>query len=384
MTSTEIATYRRDDGSVLGIDEIDAGDMVAPRFSIDHNKGVWRNSQTEAEYQSFTAILLGRAKQRIMWKEKLTDEADAQCRSNNFKEGFPNNNPKSAKADLFPWDRSVFPREAYPAVPERNNLTVLPCESCNFKEWVGEDKPPCKEQWTFAALVFLATPLAPEGEWVPALMTIQGTGIPSVKPYISQFIQRRAPLFTAHTTVTLRAEKKAGNDYFVPVFTSAGPSDNSQWDFYASSTESFMMFLKQDPRGYEGSGSSTIANPATQQAISPPATPAAPAAPEPEDPWAKPVGTPEDPWANSSPQGQEVVDAEIVEDVPAAPPAPNPPATPAPAAPTVAAPVAPAAPAQPAQAAPAPAAPSAPVTAPPAAPTPPAATGGAVKPPLPF
>lgn len=357
MTSTEIATYRQDNGTVLGIDEIDASDMVAPRFQIDHNKGVWRNSQTGQEYSEFTAILLCRVKQRIMWKNKLTDEADPQCRSNNFNDGFPNDNPASKSADMFPWDRSVFDKSLEVIQPARNNRVVLTCKDCNFKDWSGDDKPPCKEQWTFAALVFLATPIAPEGEWCPVLMTIQGTGIPSIRPYISQFVQRRAPLFTAQAQVSLRSEQKGGNDYFVPVFTAAGPSDSAQWGAFAEQTKTFVGFLKQDPRGYDGSTNSTVTIDAPAPAVAP--IQAAPA------PVAEPAPIQAPPVAAEPAPTNEIVDAEVVEDAPAPV---SPPPAPAPAAPTVAAPAVSTPAAQPAPAA----------STPSAAPTPAPATSSTV------
>lgn len=342
-TSTELAQYRTEAGDVVGLDEIDAGDMVSPRFAIDHNTGLWVNSQTKAAYPEFTAILLCRVKGRIMWKDKLEDKSDPQCRSNNFHLGFPNRNPKSKVADLFPWDRSVFNPDDYPPQPDHNGLSVLPCESCDFKNWHGDDKPVCKAQWTFAALIFLSTPAVPSGEWLPHLFTIQGTGIPSVKPYIAQFVGR-APLFTAMTQVTLRMDRKAGNDYYIPVFTSVGPTDERDWEIYKQRTEVFVSYLKQDPRAYERDDDD-VSTPPTAA----PAAPAIAAAPE-QPVVAETVSQPESPPA---PTG--IVDAEVVPDEPVSTPAP------APAAPAVATP----APAVPAPAAPAPATAPEPAVAPP-------------------
>lgn len=345
-TSTELAQYRTDNGNVMGLDEIDGGDMVSPRFAIDHNKGVWISSLTNAEYSAFTAILLCRVKGRIMWKDKLEDKSDPQCRSNNFHLGFPNRNPKSKPADLFRWEQSVFDPADFPPDLAHNGLSVLPCDNCDFKNWHGEDKPLCKEQWTFAALIFLATPAAPEGEWSPALLTIQGTGLSSIRPYISTFIQTSSPLFTQMTAVTLKEDKKAGNTYYIPVFSPAAATDNQDWPVYGAKCEAFVSFLKQDPRPYEREDTNTPAVAPTPEAAPQPEITAAPEPAPPAPPIAEPQAPPAPPVST-----------------PPVAPATPPPAQAAPTAPAVAAP-APASPA-PAVAAPPPAQPAAaPITAP--------------------
>lgn len=386
----ELAMYQREGGGVVGLDEIDAGDLVTPRFAIDHNKGVWVNSLNNQEYSGFTAILLCRVKQRIMWKPKLEDNSDPRCRSNNFRMGFPNVNPKSKQDDLFPWSASVFNPSDYPPDAAHNNLPVLPCDTCTFKNWENDDKPSCKEQWTFAALAFLATPANANGEWVPVLFTIQGTGLKSIRPYISEFIQRRSPLFTQMTAITLKAEQKGRNTYYIPIFSASGGTSQDSWRDYASKTEMFQGYLKQDPRNQAGTEAQENAQPQQPQAPNYPEPPAQaqPQAPQqtqqvpqqaPANP--SPPAQPEQPqnsvWEDTSQPDPQVYDAEVVDEPvanqpqPAAPAAPQMPAA-APPPPPMPAPAAPAAPAPAAQAAPAPA--PAPAAAPaqpaPAAPAP--------------
>lgn len=364
MTSNEIMPYHRPDGAIVGLEQVDAGDFITPRWAIDHNRGVWRNNQMDESegFTEVTAILLGRAKQRIMWKEKLEDEATAQCRSNNFKLGFPNVNPKSKPADLFPWEKSVFRRDDYPPDPDHNFLPVLSCDNCSFKAWEGDDKPPCKEQWTFAALFYLAGADG-AGEWIPALLTIQGTGISSIRKYISGFIQRRTALFTVMTHLSLRAERKANNTYYVPIMKNAGATDPGMWQEYAAQTGQMLDFLREDPRNYS-------AEEETNNAVDGSA-PAPQIAQQPVDPWAngsvqaesfvEPPApavtvTPPQPQYVPPPVAQPAAPVVIDQPMPAAPIAPQP-AVAAPAAPTPAPPIAP----QPA--APAPSAPIAPVPA---------------------
>lgn len=352
-TTTDLALYSRPDGTIAGLDEIDAADMAAPRLSIDHDKGVFKNSLSGTEYTSFSAILLTRVKQRIMWKEKLEEKSNPQCRSNNFHLGFPNVNPKSKQADLFPWDKSVFSPSDYPPDPQHNGLPVLPCDQCDFKNWHGDEKPPCKEQWTFALEAYLPTPAFPDGEWVPFLMTVQGTGIPSIRPYIREFITRRSPLFTQMTAVTLKQEVFLKKVYYVPVFSAAGGTDSARWPDYMGKVDSFTEYLKQDPRNVIEDTSDDEDVPNEVQSAPTPPTPQIPTQPEP------------------------VYEAEVVEPTPVQTPPPPTPAAPVVAtpAPPQAAPVQPAAPAMPAAPAAVPTAPI-PATAAPSPTTPPTVAPG--------
>lgn len=319
MTSSDVAipTTSGSDLEGLGLEDASVTDIVIPRLRIMHPEGLFQDNLSQAEYPKLTVIVLGLIKQRVKWADEVDDDDRPMCKSTDFEHGFPNIDEAVKKDKRFPWDASNFKPEDFPADKGINGLTTLPCAQCNFKEWQADRKPPtCSEQHTYPILYNV-----PDTEdWIPALFTVQRTGIKPSRNYLSAFVQSRKPMFTATTEIGLTQQSRGTVKYSIPTFKRTGNSDPDLWEEYANTFRAIRDFVKQPPRPQEDDeayaateGSSNVnaapAPAATQQA--PPAEqvdpmaapaqapsaatePAAASAPAPAAPQAQPVAADDD------------------------------------------------------------------------------------------
>jgi hypothetical protein len=355
-----VAPYNEDFGSV-GLEDVDASDMRLPRLNINHDEGRFVNSLTKEEFPALTVVVLGIVKQRILWPDKLEDNAKPRCKSPDFTHGFPNMNTTLPTKKQFPWAESNFtpanvvpveigPGEDphYPEGWSSNGYGVLPCDTCVFAKW-GKDEdgkrtpPPCNEQHTYP-LLYLEKAFHEDGteedRWVPAIWTIQRSAITNSKAYINSFAQSRSAFFTQYTTLTLRMESRGKNVYAVPEFKRIGPSDRNMWGEYAQQYRSVRQFLRMAPRPQDDDADDTPTDntntgPVAAAQPAPAAAPPAPAVvPAPAPVVAPPAPTP--------PPAPQPVAAPVPVPVPQpAAPAPVPPAAVQPPVPTPSSPVAP-------------------------------------------
>lgn len=271
----------------VGLEDIGVGDVVIPRLQIDHPKGVFRDNLSKAEYDKLTVILLGLVKQRVMFDDDVKDGDKPQCKSPDFEHGFPNMNLDGAqrKETWFPWDKSNFEPGNFPAENGLNGLVTLPCATCIFNQWDKGDwkQPPCAEQHTYPLMY------SPDnGEsWVPALLTVQKTGIKPSRQYISSFAQSKTPTFTVFTEITLQQFSRGTVTYSVPIFKRNGPTDRNEWNEYATQYRAIREFIRQPPRRSDEDDATPDVQPDTNE-NAPPAAAAAPA-PVPPPPPAQPV-----------------------------------------------------------------------------------------------
>lgn len=283
----EVANWSSDDMSGLGLEDASDTDIVIPRLNILHNKGLFQNNLTKAEWPALNVIMLGLVKQRIMWHTKVEDGDKPQCKSPNFLQGFPNSNEETKKEKRFPWAESNFNSEDFPSTQGVNGLTTLPCESCVFTQWGADRSPPkCSEQHTYPLLY--SDPADPEN-WMAAILTVQRTGIKPSRSYLSAFVQANKPMFTVYTQIGLTQASRGTVEYSVPTFKTVGPSDQNRWMEYANRFRTIRDFVKSAPRNrdeddHEGGRSRSNVNTApvsTPDAPLPSAPPvqAAPAAP---------------------------------------------------------------------------------------------------------
>lgn len=272
----------------VGLEDIGVGDVVIPRLQIDHVNGLFRDNLSKSEFKTLKVVLLGLVKQRVMFYDDLEDGDKPQCKSPDFEHGFPNMNldGKSRKETHFPWAKANFDPANFQAEQGLNGLVTLPCSTCVFKEWDKGDwkNPPCAEQHTYPLLYS-----PDEGEsWVPALFTVQKTGIKPSRTYISSFAQSKTPTFTVHTELSLQQFSRGTVTYAVPIFRRQEPTDRNSWGEYAAQYRSIRDFIRQPPRRQDEEDAPAApesnVNEAPSSAAMPdstpaPAAPAAPAAP---------------------------------------------------------------------------------------------------------
>jgi hypothetical protein len=230
----------------IGLEDIGAGDVVIPRLQILHRDAKFKNNLSGEEYEKLDVILLGLVKQRIFWDEDPDEGDRPKCKSPDFERGFPNTSEDIPKDKRFPWDLSNFNPADFPPEQGLNGLVTLPCASCIFKEWdKGNWKnPPCNEQHTYPLLY---TP--DEGEnWIPALYTVQKTGIKPSRQYISSFAQSKTAMFTVRTTLGLTLQSRGTVEWSVPTFQRGVATEREDWGYYAQQLKSIREFIRQPPR----------------------------------------------------------------------------------------------------------------------------------------
>lgn len=281
---SEVAEFDPSEFGDVGLEDIGAGDVVIPRISINHTEGRFKNNLTGEEYDTLNVVLLGMVKQRIFWSDDVEDGEQPLCKSPDFKTGFPQMKDSLPADKKFPWDDSNFALADYSA-NLINGHVALPCEKCVFSQW-GKDKngkstpPPCNEQHTYPLLY-----VDEDNNYVPALFTVQKTGIKPSRSYVSGFASSRTPLFTVHTTLGLQLQSRGSVKYSVPVFKRSDATDRSFWQDWATQARQIREFIRQPPRNTEDIADSEPdpeANvntaPAAQTVQAQPAQPAAPAA----------------------------------------------------------------------------------------------------------
>lgn len=320
---TELQPYGKYQG--LGLEDIKQSDLVTPRLSIDHKNNRFVNSLSKTEYETVKVILLSPVKQRIMWPPEVDDSPNAapQCKSTDFEIGFPNTDPKAPADKLFPWLESGFDpsgaQGAYmPELFDEIGLAALPCSSCVFKEWKN-GKTRCKEQHSYPLLI------VDDSGQMPAILTLQGSGIAPSKAYVSPFGATGQPLFTRYTTISLKQEKRGKNEYSVPVFRDGGPTDPAMHDEYAVQVPAMRDFLRRPPvrRGDSHDDETVAVTPAqavAQNVAQPVAVPVPSAVPATQHQVIEHVAAPE-PVATPAPVPVAVPPSPVPPPVPVAVPA---------------------------------------------------------------
>ena len=78
-----------DDFGDVGLEDVGVGDVIIPRLRIVHDEAVFENNLTKDRYETLDVILLGLAKQRIMWDDEVGEGDKPMCKSPDFEHGFP-------------------------------------------------------------------------------------------------------------------------------------------------------------------------------------------------------------------------------------------------------------------------------------------------------
>lgn len=237
-----------------GLEGFDQSDIVVPRLNIIHKEGQFEDSLTNERFETLErVILLGLVKQRILWPERLSESSDPKpmCKSNDHAVGFPNVDEDTKRDERFPWPLSGYNPENY----DLEGQPELACEGCKLKDWGSHPdgkKPFCAEVYTFPLLY------APSdnGQWLPAIVSFQKTGLKRTKNYLSAFARSGTPLFSCITQIGLDLNKRGDNKYSTPNFTKIGETSQRDWREYSTNFTSMRTFLQRKPRSEEDDGGS--------------------------------------------------------------------------------------------------------------------------------
>lgn len=287
MTQTDNLPMHPDDLNT-GLEDFDLARMVIPRLTIDHKKAAFVDSLTNEEYPgSMTLVILGMVKQRILWHVKPGDKGELPlCKSPDFEHGFPTDIDLLPKDKEFPWKGAVkgadsgFDANDYTPENGINGLVALPCASCQLKEWGAHplgNKPYCGEMYTFPCMY---TPKnAPEGSFVPSLLSIRSTGLKPANAYISRFVATKTPMFTVNTLIRLDVVTRGGNEFCVPAFQTTTPSDRAWWPEFAQTFRAVRETIRRAPTPSENIEDDTVTVTTATPSVAPTTAPVATAAP---------------------------------------------------------------------------------------------------------
>lgn len=271
----EIAPYNNLD---TGLEDLGVEDLRMPRLVIDHKKGVFRDSLSGAEYEKLNVITLGLVKQRVLWHATVQEEAASPlCKSTNFMVGYPTMN-KPKPSDNFPWQAAGWQPSDFQ--PDEYGRITLPCDSCRLAQW--KSHPDGKKTWCSEQH---AVPLlyGPEGT-VPsmtAIFTTQRSSIAATRTYFAGIARQNLPAYAFIARLSLSAQKRGVNIYYVPVFTALEQTSQENWPTWSENYRSIREFLQRPPALRDAEGNiidvnslaqanviqGQVAQPAPQQAV---------------------------------------------------------------------------------------------------------------------
>lgn len=228
-----------------GLDDL--GDTVLiPRLKIGHKTATFIYPSSGQEFPEIHAYILGLVRQRVLFHPKVDGNEKPMCKSPDARHGFPNLTPEDPKK-AFPW--SVAQLDPSQAPKDEQGRTQIACGSCHLKEWgshpLGE-KPYCSEQYTLA-IVFAETieELLEENGGMPALLTVQKTGIKPARTYLQTFKLKDVGAYTVVTKIGLDTKKQGDTVYCTPTFKHAGPSPQNRWLDFSNDFVGIEKFLTE-------------------------------------------------------------------------------------------------------------------------------------------
>ena len=229
-------------GGLDGLEDIEASDLVMPILSINHDDGTYVHSLSGEQKTSLKVIGLGVVKQRILWPADPGEKGVGPvCRSYDHTHGIPDQERFVTLTKKVPGNfdaRTVLSGEP------------LPCSECPLKEWGTHPKgdgPWCNEQYSVPLLIIDDD----EETETPALISFQRSQIKPVKAWISNFVGKKKPLYSAVTKLGIQMNRKGTNEYAVPTFTVVEATDMLQWPNYSQNFHSIAGFIST-PRTRSG------------------------------------------------------------------------------------------------------------------------------------
>lgn len=229
-----------------GLDDLNASDLIVPRLRIKHKLGVFENDATSEQFGEVFAVLLGLVRQRALFHHVVEENDVPMCKSPDYQSGYPNLDPPRKDAH-FPWALAQMDPNDYP--PDEEGVVTVACQNCRLKEWgthpVTAKAPYCAEQHTLPLYYADSADALLAGDFTPALLTVQKTGIAPSKRYLGIFKAKNVGAYTAITRITLSQQKRGQNDYCVPIFQTVGKTPEANWPEYSTQYAGIRMFLTE-------------------------------------------------------------------------------------------------------------------------------------------
>lgn len=217
------------ESETFGLEDFGMSDVALPRINIIGSEGVFENPLSGEKFDELNCVIVGLVRQRILWPAELGDEKSApMCQSLDFINGKPNQ-------VTFPWSAAGLKPAKSPTIA---------CESCKLKEWETHPqgrRPWCAENWHVVLMN-----IESDGGLSPAIWTVRGAGLTPARNYISSFVARQKPIFTAVTSVTLESRKKGSNRYAVPKFAKGVATDESLYPVFMDTYTASRAYLQAD------------------------------------------------------------------------------------------------------------------------------------------
>jgi hypothetical protein len=242
------------DDLYTGLEDFGVEDAVIPRLQIVHKEGLFKDNLNGSTFPKVRLIVLGMAKQRIMWHPTVDDNDKPMCRSADFETGFPTISDVP-KEKLFPWHLSGFDPSHFP--PDEDGQVQLPCASCKLKEWNTHPNgktPYCSEQWTMPVQYDGFNPETGEysGVYSLALLSLQKSSLKAIRSYLTSFSRPPVqPAFTAVCEATLTLKSRGQVDYSEPSFRIVGKTDPANYQEYSMQARDLRNYLRRAPEPVE-------------------------------------------------------------------------------------------------------------------------------------
>lgn len=236
-----VASSIDDADMMVGMEDFDVSDIILPTITIEHSKGLFKDSLSGETFTELNCVILGLVKGRVMWDKEVKEDEPPLCQSLNFEEGRP--------GEKFPWAASGFQKDI--TLPE-GAQQVIKCDACPLKEWgthPTRDTPWCAETHTYV----IGLPSADGTSYAPAVITFKSSGITPSRAYLSSFARAKTPTFTCHTKITLNQQKRGSVEYCTPSFTKGEPVDSSYYSDFVAQYRMTRDFL-QAPRSAKSEG----------------------------------------------------------------------------------------------------------------------------------
>lgn len=254
--------------------------MQVPRLGIKHKERLFRDPFTGEDLEPpIKVVMLTMVSQRLLWHVDLGEKGELPlCKSPDGESGYPTPSDVLPRGKDFPWETSGFDPNDWP--PGANGMPQLPCTNCGLAKWGSHPlgkKPYCNEQYTFPLMFH---PGGREDILVPALFTVQRTGLKEADRILTKFSAMRAPLYTEVTIIDLRQESKGGNLYCVPTFRSEGPTPPDSWPDFRKNALIIRDVIRRPPMAPDEDAEATVTvdAPPSDAPTSPAPTPTTPAA----------------------------------------------------------------------------------------------------------
>jgi hypothetical protein len=246
---------------VVGLEDVDSSDLTMPYINIIGKDGVFEDSLSNERFESLDVVLLGMAKQRVLWPPQMEADGPKQplCRSRNFTLAVPGERFRTKFNGVSPMEASGFTHEEIDAASREDAPIPLECVRCGCKEWGSNptnDRPWCTEQHVWIVLMEHTE----NNFGYPAILTVQRSAMKASKNYITSFARSKTPFFTVRTTLTLNVNQRGEVVYSVPKFTKGTPTDPRWAEEFAAAYRGAKDFLQSSAPTAEEGTSVTVSN----------------------------------------------------------------------------------------------------------------------------